>query len=233
MIENVTYPQSYTDDIQNKTFARMDSKENGGNNDGKISIDEAWADLNANSLFNGLQKDSDEYNKLKAYTDKIPEALIKYAGEDKEFSANEWAQFLNGDEWGNVIETYHSSSNFAKREMKWIDNQGIEDNKITKGEIKAGILNNMAQSGKKLDTTGIEALIDKYSGDDGIFSFDEYQSLKNDNIYKTFLDKNNISPLYSKGEEKTNTQKKDNKTGTFKSFFDKAFSYINNILNKS
>lgn len=92
-IGNVSFSQSYLNDIQNEAFARMDSKENGGNGDGKISTNEAYAHLQIESLFYGLKEDSEEYSKLKTFTDKIPETLVEYAGEDEEFSTEEWAQF--------------------------------------------------------------------------------------------------------------------------------------------
>lgn len=78
----------------------MDSVENGGNGDGKITVDEAYNDLQIDSLFSGIKENTDEYKNLKELTDKIPEALVEYSGEDEEFSPEEWAQFLNGQEVG-------------------------------------------------------------------------------------------------------------------------------------
>lgn len=141
---------------------------------------------------------------------------------------------LNGKEWGNVLNAYHSSSNFAKLEMGWIDNQHIKDGKTTKGEVKVGILNNIAQSGRKLDTTEIEAIIDKYAGNDGIFSIEEYTNLKNDKTYKNFLNKNNVSPLYKKDKAETGgtaekTIEDQNKTG-LKALFNTIYEAIYSIV---
>lgn len=194
------FSQDYLNSIKNEAFPRIDSKDRYGNGDGKITVDEVYKDLEIGRLFYGLKEDSDEYNRLKTYTDRIPEAIVEYSGEDEEFTPEEWAKFLNGEEWGDVIDAYHSSSNFAQLEMGWIDNQGIQDGILGKGEVKVGILNNIAQSGRKFDTTEIEAIVDKYAGDDGIFSVEEYTALKNDETYSTFLKENCVSPLYKKEE---------------------------------
>lgn len=49
-IEKTTFPQSYLEEIKAGTFKRMDAVENGGNGDGKITINEAYNSLNINSL---------------------------------------------------------------------------------------------------------------------------------------------------------------------------------------
>ncbi len=191
------YPKDYLNSIQNDVFKRMDGKENGGNGDGQISLNEAYNDLNIGSLLSGLAPDSKEYSKLKSLTDNIPAALQKYAGNDGIFTANEWANFLNGSEWGQVLDTYHSSSNFAKIEMGWIDQSknNFNDGKVTKGEVKVGIYNNLMKSNSKVDITLIDALIDKYAGEDGTFTTEEYTQLKNDPYYKNFMKQNNITPF--------------------------------------
>ena len=128
------YPKDYLNSIQNDVFKRIDGKENGGNGDGKISVNEVYNDLNIGSLLNGLAPYSKEYTKLKSLTDNIPAALQKYAGNDGIFTATEWANFLNGNEWDEVLDTYHSSSNFAKIEMGWIDKYVGEDGTFTTEE---------------------------------------------------------------------------------------------------
>lgn len=223
---SISFSQSYLNEIKNEVLTRMDSKENGGNGDGKACVEEAYNDLQINSLLDSLEKDSLEYNNLKNYADKIPQALANYAGADKTFSAQEWAEFLNGEEWGNVLDTWHSSSGRAKIEMSWIDNQGIKDGKTTKGEVKVGILKNIAQSGRKLDTEEIEAIIDKYAGDDGTFTLEEYTSLKNDEIYKNFLDENGVSPLYSNAQKDTDVQPEAGIFTTIKNFFGNIFNAL-------
>lgn len=191
-----SYPKEYLDHIKNETFKRMDAK---GNNDSKVTVNEAYKDLDIGSMLSGLKKGSPEYNKLNGLTSNVLEILAKYAGKDGKFSPEEWAAFLNGNEWRAVIDTYHSSSNFAKIEMDWVDNSrnSINDGKVTKGEVKVGILNNLAGKNINVDTTGIEALIDKYAGDDGTFTVEEYMKLKNDKQYKEFLNKYNITPFES------------------------------------
>jgi len=194
---NGKYSPEYLSQIENGVFKRADSIQNGGNGDGKVNVNEALKDLNIGGLLSGLDKKSDEYKNLKSLTNKIPEVLAKYAGKDGTFTAREWADFLNGEEWGNVINTYHSSSNFAKIEMGWIDNsRGMyKDGQVTKGEIKVGIFNDLMQRGIKIDTTEIEALIDKYAGEDGTFTVEEYTNLKKDKKYAEFLKKYNATPF--------------------------------------
>lgn len=189
------FSQEYLYGIKTEVFTRMDSVSNGGNGDGKITVNEAYNDLHIDTLFSGIKEDTDEYKNLKGLTDKIPEALVEYSGEDEEFSPEEWAQFLNGQEWGNVLDAYHSSSGFAKLEMGWIDNGHIEDGKTTKGEVKVGLLSNLKEQGYNIDTTKIEAIVDKYAGNDGAFSVEEYMALKNDKTYSSFLYKYRTSPV--------------------------------------
>lgn len=190
------YPKSYLKDIEDNTLKRMDSAKNGGNGDGKVSVDEALAGLNIERLLNGQnKKDAKAISKT---SENILEVLTQYAGEDGIFDAQEWADFLNGEEWDKVIEAYNSSGKKAQIEMEWVDNSGIKDGKTTKGEIKVGILNNLQDNGYYIDTTEIEALIDKYAGDDGTFTLEEYQSLKSNKRYQEFIEKYNVSPWYQK-----------------------------------
>lgn len=196
-----TYPKEYLDGIQKYRLNSMDAKENGGDGDGQASVQEALADLQIDSLFNGLKQGSQEYNRLKNLTDALPQALAKYAGADGIFTAEEYANFLNGAEWGAVLDAHHSSSNFAKMEMGWIDDSpGMsKDGQVTKDEVKAGILNNLIQRGINVDTAKIEELIDKYAGEDGTFTVEEYTALKNDEEYKSFLKQYHAVPFNIKG----------------------------------
>ena len=95
--KTVMTEQEYLDSIKNDAFNRIDGK---GNNDGKVTIDEALKDLQDTVLSQMKNK-----NQLSA---NINEVLKQYAGEDKTFSAEEWAEFLNGDEWNNVLKQYRS-----------------------------------------------------------------------------------------------------------------------------
>lgn len=193
---NNKYPSSYLKDIENNALKRMDNTENGGNGDGKVSVDEALADLNIASLINGQnQKDA---KAISVASSDILEVLTQYAGEDGIFDAQEWAEFLNGEEWNEVIEAYNSSGKKAEIEMNWVDNRGIKDGKTTKGEVKVGILNNLQDNGYHIDTTEIEALIDKYAGNDGTFTLEEYQKMKSDKKYQEFIEKYNVTPWYQK-----------------------------------
>ena len=181
----------YYQEIEDVAFKRMDAY---GNKDGKITIDEALADLDIASLL----EDQSAIDTIKIFSSasKIPEALEKYAGGDGEFSAKEWASFLNGDEWGEVLDAWHSSSGKAKLEMQWIDDAGIKDNKTTKGEIKVGIFGSLNANNIDVDTRDIEKLIDKYAGEDGVFNKKEYMALNQDSTYKAFMEKYNVEPWF-------------------------------------
>lgn len=191
--EDTSGQNSYQQEIQN-SFARMDSQANGGNGDGKVSVDEALNDLDIPSLFSNLDENSDEYKNLKKYTDKVPAALAKYAGNDKEFTTDEWDKFLNGSEWLNVIDTYHKTSSFAKDEMSWIDAKYTEDSNVTTTEVVAYLYSHFAS--QKQDTNEdfsvlktITNLIYKYAGSDSKFTKEEYTQMLNDSTYSAFVKK--------------------------------------------
>ena len=165
---------------------------------GKVTVNEALNDLNIASLLSGQNKT--DAAKIKAAAEKIPEVLAKYAGQDGEFTAEEWANFLNGQEWGAVLDAWHSSGKDAKLEMNWIDNaHGIPDKAVTKGEVKVGILNNLHARGVDIDTTEIEAVIDKYAGEDGTFTHKEYMALREDPVYKDIVNKYGVTPWFKFG----------------------------------
>lgn len=192
------YSNEYLNLIKNDAFTRIDSKKNGGNGDKKVSVNEAYNDLDVGSLLSGLKQGSSEYNRLTGLTNNLPQILAAYAGNDGEFTPLEWAEFLNGKEWGAVLDAYHSSSNFAKIEMGWVDNSknSNKDGTVTKSEVRLGITNNLANEGKiNVDTTEIEALIDKYAGEDGKFTVAEYVNLKSDPQYKAFLKEHQVTPF--------------------------------------
>jgi hypothetical protein len=192
------FSQDYLNGIKD-VFKRMDDVKNGGNGDGKVNIKEAFNDLAVASLFDGMKKGSSDYNKLKDATANISDILKDYAGDDGEFSAQEWAEFLNGEEWGNVIDTYHSSEAWSKIEMDWVDNSDgmIKDGKVTKGEVKVGLADDLIQRGyDDVDTSSLDELIDKYAGEDGTFTTKEYTAMRNDSLYKAFVDKYGIVPFH-------------------------------------
>ena len=194
-INNRMFSQNYLADIKNITFNRMDSSKNGGNGDGQVDINEAFNDLDIGSLLSG-QNLEDSLKIMKA-AENIGDALSEYAGEDSIFSEEEWANFINGDEWGSVLDAWHNSSKKAELEMRWINNAHIEDGNVTKGELKVGIYNNLWKQGLDISTDSIESLIDEYAGDDGIFTEEEYMALKQDDEYKSFVEKYNVTPWFN------------------------------------
>ncbi len=194
-ISGQKWDSAYLNGIQNETFKRMDGA---GNKDCKVTVDEALKNLNIGSLLSG-QNEADTA-KIKAAADKIPDVLAKYAGQDGEFTAEEWANFLNGQEWGAVLDAWHSSGKDARFEMNWIDNaHGFPDKAVTKGEVKVGILNNLLARGVDIDTTEIEAVIDKYAGEDGTFTQKEYMALREDPVYKDILNQYGVTPWFKFG----------------------------------
>lgn len=173
-------------------LVRMDSKANGGNGDGKASVDEALKDLNIQALFQGLEENSDEYKNLKKYTDKIPAALAKYAGNDNEFTDEEWDKFLNSEEWSKVIDTHKQSSNYAEIEMGWVDNNQTKDSVVTSVEVKAEIYSKFARTHASEDSSILKIvseLIDKYAGSDNKFTKEEYINMLKDSTYSNFMKK--------------------------------------------
>lgn len=198
-IQDNNYSQSYLADIENQTLKRIDSN---GNNDGKVTVNEALKDLNIGSLLAG-QNEADAAKIQKAAAN-IESVLKQYAGDDGEFNAKEWADFLNGKEWGAVLDAWHSSGKKTELEMKWTDQAHIPDTNVTKGEVKVGILNNLLNNqrlfnAKEVDTTQIEALINKYAGPDGTFTLEEFHQMKNDPMYKEFVERNNVVPWFKFG----------------------------------
>lgn len=123
--------------------------------------------------------------------------------------------------------------------MSWIDNKHIKDGMTTKGEVKVGLLNSLNTKGYNINTTGIETIVDKYSGEDGTFSLEEYMALKNDDTYKTFLDKYNVSPYSGKttytvqenNNDKTVTTAPD-ETKLSKGFLNGIFDKLKKIFHK-
>jgi len=191
---NNKYPQKYLGDIEKYAFKRMDSKENGGNGDGKVDIKEGLQDLQE-CIFGGISKDSSDYKKLKAATANLPEILAKYAGSDGQFSAKEWAELINGKEWHSVLDTLKSTHTYSQWEMKQIDNSHIKDGLTTKGELKVSLFNQVLKSNPGTDFSEIEAIIDKYAGDDGTFTLSEYMALKNNPQYQAFIKKYHLTPF--------------------------------------
>lgn len=185
------YDKEYLEDIEKIAFSRMDEA---GNGDGKITVDEAFKDLDIGSLLSG--QNLSDIAQIAYQAKDIEKVLEEYAGDNGEFSAEEWADFLNGEEWGGVLDAWHSSGKKAELEMSWIDKAGIEDGKTTKGEVKVGLIQNLDANGIDIDTTDLEALVDKYAGKDGTFSKSEYKKLMNDPIYKAYREIYNITPWF-------------------------------------
>lgn len=190
------YSEEYLNGIKNEVFTRADEA---GNKDGRITSDEVLEDLNIGFLLSG--QNGQDTAKILTAAGSIPDVLVQYAGEDGEFSPEEYADFLNGDEWGAVLDAWHSSGKKAELELGWIDRAGIVDGAATKGEMKAGIAKNLIANGIDVDTAKIKELIDYYAGDDGTFSKEEYMELKNDSTYKEFIETHHVSPWFTRVEE--------------------------------
>ncbi|MBQ3642352.1 hypothetical protein II906_10590, partial [bacterium] len=190
----------YLNDIQDVMDNRMDGNK-AGKKDGKVSYEEAYNDLDIPDLFDGLQEGSDEYNKLKTLTDKIPEALKKYIGSDGQLQAEEWSKFLNGPEWGAVLDQFHSSSNWASFQMSWIkiSNEMDRNVDVTKDIVTKGLLSNLKKnysSDNQFNSVSnrLKALVEKYAGKDGVFTVKEYTAMLNDSEYKQLIDKYHLTP---------------------------------------
>ena len=98
------YDKEYLEDIEKIAFSRMDEA---GNGDGKITVDEAFKDLDIGSLLSG--QNLSDIAQIAYQAKDIEKVLEEYAGDNGEFSAEEWADFLNGEEWGGVLDAWHSS----------------------------------------------------------------------------------------------------------------------------
>jgi len=194
-INNQKWDSSYLNGIKNEVFTRMDQA---GNGDGKVTIDEAFEDLDIGSLLSGQSKEDCE--KIFGAAQNINDVLAEYAGADGIFSPEEWAEFLNGDEWGSVMDAWHSSGKKAELEMNWIDDAHIKDGKVTKGEIKVGIFNNIISKNQNIDTKELEDIIDKYAGDDGTFSKEEYMKLRQDPLYNEITNQFGALPWFNDEE---------------------------------
>lgn len=119
-IDSQAHDVNHLKSINNIAFKRMDTA---GNKDCKVSVKEAYEDLNVNFMSEG-QSATDTF-KATFNTPDIPEVLKKYAGKDGEFSAKEWANFLNGDEWGEALEAWHSSEKMAELEKDWAEAENL------------------------------------------------------------------------------------------------------------
>lgn len=169
-----------------------------GNGDGKVDINEAYKSLKI-GLMLLMNQGSKDAEKIKASSDGMKETLAKYSGADGTFSAQEWAEFLNGKEWGRVLDDFNASSGRAKLEMSWIDQVHNNDGKVTIGEIGSSLWNNLVTNVHKPSESQhkfITETLKKYAKDDGIFSLEEYQALKQDKEYETFIQKNDLTAWY-------------------------------------
>ena len=94
-------------------------------------------------------------------------------------------------------------SNFAQIEMGWVDNSQncFPDGQCTKGEVKVGLLNNLQKMNlplvydKRVIGSRLEAIVDKYAGEDGTFTVAEYTAMKNDPEYKQIINDFHLVPF--------------------------------------
>ena len=147
------------------------------NGDGKVSLEEFKEKL---SIF-----DDKELN------EQAKDLMSKFVDNDGCVTAEGYAQWLNSEEYGKILDKYKSSTTFSEIEMDMIENSqdSFKDGKITKGEVKVDLLNRLPDG---VDGSKMEALIDKYAGKDGIFTVEEYTKLKNNPEFKAFLKEHNI-----------------------------------------
>lgn len=188
-----------------------------GNRDGKVSTEEMKADFQR--LHNGIlnaqdyamkkepacraQAAQDKSDLNSAYS-KIPKLIEKYAGADKVFSGQECANLINSKEWNAYLNVWHNSVGDANIEMEWIDSAHIKDGRTTKGEVKVGLFNSIAKDAPKLANklmSKIDNLVEKYVGDDGVFSIKEYMQMKNDPEYKQMELKTGMYPWFEDDEK--------------------------------
>jgi len=75
------------------------------------------------------------------------------------------------------------------------------DGKVTKGEVKVGLLNNLQKMNlplvydKEAIGSRLEALVDKYAGEDGTFTVAEYTAMKNNPEYKQIIKDLHLVPF--------------------------------------
>lgn len=112
------FSQDYLNDIKEIIFPRIDCKYRYGNGDGKITVDEVYKDLNIDGLFDALEKDGKEYNRLKTFTDKIPEALVEYSGDDAIFSVEEYTALKNDETYSTFLKENCVSPLYKKEEIE-------------------------------------------------------------------------------------------------------------------
>ena len=188
------YSYGYLNEVKQAMAANIDG--NGGKKDGKVTVQEALNSLNIGGMLYGIKEDTQEYKNIKTLADNMSQTVQKYAGKDGVFQVQEWANFLNGNEWGQFLEVHRSSSKSLKQEMQKIEQsqEGFKDGLLSKGELKVGIINNLRKIAPFINTAMIESIIDKYAGQDGIFSVEEYAALKKDPCYDLFLKTFKVSP---------------------------------------
>ena len=162
------FGKSYIDECS-EALKRYDK-----NGDGSVTLDEFFSQ----SIFG-----SEKFDK------KAKDIMTQYAGSEGKVSAEVYAEWLNSNEYQQVLDDYHSSKEFSEIEMGWVDNAHIQDGQTTKGEVKVDLLNRLPDG---VDGSKMEALIDKYAGEDGVFTTEEYTNLKNDPEFKAFLKAHDI-----------------------------------------
>ena len=257
LINSGNYSLDYLNDIKKNQLDKGDLKENGGDGDGNLSVNEAFNNLALDSVFNHLSGDGAE-EKLNGIKSNVGNVLAKYAGDDGNFSAQEYADFLNGDEWNSVlswldevdnafygeVETQKDALKLSqdekqelRQEMNFIEQDYYNDGVLSKGEFTVHILNDLFQRGVDVDTSEIETLIDKYAGKNGSFGAKEYYLLKQDETFKNFLQNTNTI-LDKRTEEDKNVQKEMLEYGQYKNdkFLSKGevkVSFIKQLFDKN
>ena len=188
-INQNNYSEAYLNTIENVVFQRMDSIRNGGNGDGKVSVNEAYNDLNISGMLSG--QNEEDTAKIKNAAKNIQQVLAQYAGEDGVFNSREWAEFLNGKEWQGVLDAWHSSEQITQYKII-----------TTKDKLRNRLLIGLQSLDAFKVYHNIEKLLDQYAGEDGAFTIKEYQDLKADPEYKEFIKRYHSMPFDNKEPQK-------------------------------
>jgi chromosome segregation ATPase len=122
------YPQQYLNEINDVLKNRMDG--NGDKKDGKVTVSEAYNDLNIGSLLSGLKESSNEYNMLKVQkkeNEDMYEFKLNECSKEKDFLMKELsAMKINSNTNLNQNESLQYEICYLKKQLEDKQKQ-IED----------------------------------------------------------------------------------------------------------
>jgi len=187
------FGQEYIDSMQSYTSGQdIDG-------DGKTTAEDMYQSrINLhNDLFS---HDPELMAKGQELAEKYKQAWQLYSNSDGSIEGYNAALALNSDTFKKLDEEYATLHDqamyyFEGQEMQQIDATGITDGQVTKGEVKVSNndfyekINTKEGSDEKMQDiiAQEEALIDKFSGDDGVFSAEEYHQYQNSDEHKELL----------------------------------------------